>query len=185
MPKVTLVRHGQAAAGFGDDLDPGLSPVGREQAERAAAALAERLAPQPILCSPLRRCRETAAALATRWGIEPTVDVAVGEIVSPADHSGLEARSAWLRSAMQGRWSELGDEHHEWHRGVLDRIRQLDVDTVVHSHFIAINVVVGAATGDDRLVCFAPDNCSWSVFDVDGDNITVVELGRQANTEVR
>ena len=56
---------------------------------------------------------------------------------------------------------------------------------MVHSHFIAINVVVGAATGDDRLVCFAPDNCSWSVFDVDGDNITVVELGRQANTEVR
>ena len=30
----------------------------------------------------------------------------------------------------------------------------------------------------------APDNCSWSVFDVSGDNIEVVELGRQAKTDV-
>jgi broad specificity phosphatase PhoE len=86
---------------------------------------------------------------------------------------------------MQGPWSALSAEHHAWRQAIVDRVRALDEDTVVHSHFIAINVVVGAATGDDRLVCFAPDNCSWSVFDVDGDNITVVELGRQANTEVR
>src|SRR5690606_7466605 len=131
---------------------------------------------QPIVCSPLRRCRETASFLADRWGVTPTVDPAVGEIVSPADAAGLDARGAWLRRAMQGTWSALGDEHHAWRRSVVDALRSLEVDTVVHSHFVAINVVVGHATGDDRLVCFAPDNCSWSVFDVDGDNITVVEL---------
>jgi hypothetical protein len=56
---------------------------------------------------------------------------------------------------------------------------------VVHSHFIAINVVVGAALGDDRVVCFAPDNCSWTVVDVTGDSISLVTLGEQATTEVR
>lgn len=180
-----MVRHGQAAAGFSDDLDPGLSELGRAQAEAAADALAASLGAQPIIASPLRRCRETAAPLAARWGVEPVIDACVGEIVSPDDQAGLEARGAWLRHAMQGAWSALGPEHHAWRQAIIDRIRGLEVDTVVHSHFIAINVVVGAATGDDRLVCFAPDNCSWSVFDVDGDNITVVELGRQANTEVR
>jgi broad specificity phosphatase PhoE len=178
-----MVRHGQAAAGFSDDLDPGLSDLGRRQAEAAAAAL-QSIGPQPIVCSPLRRCRETADALARRWGVEPVVDAAVGEIVSPADATGLEARGAWLRDAMQGTWSALGPEHDTWRQGVVDAVRALEVDTVVHSHFIAINAVVGAATGDDRLVCFAPDNCSWTVLDVDGDSITVVELGTQANTKV-
>jgi broad specificity phosphatase PhoE len=184
MPRITMVRHGQAAASWGDDLDPGLSDVGAAQARAAADALAP-IGPQPIVCSPLRRCRETAAALAGLWGVEPVVDERVGEIVSPADQTGLEARAAWLRIAMQGTWSALGPGHHGWRRSVLDAVTALREDTVVHSHFIAINVVVGAATGDDRLVCFAPDNCSWTVFDVDGDNISVVELGRQATTEVR
>jgi broad specificity phosphatase PhoE len=184
MPRITMVRHGQAAAGFSDDLDPGLSDLGREQADAAAAAL-ESIGPQPIVCSPLRRCRETADALARRWGVEPKVDPAVGEIISPADAAGLEARGAWLRQAMQGRWSALGPEHHAWRRSVVDAVLALDVDTVVHSHFVAINVVVGTATDDDRLVCFAPDNCSWTVFDARDGNLAVVELGRQASTEVR
>ena len=183
MPRITMVRHGQAAAGFSDDLDPGLSDVGRVQAAAAADALAS-IGPLPIICSPLRRCQETATALAQHWGVEPIVDAAVGEIVSPADASGLEARGAWLREAMQGTWSALGPEIQQWRDLVLGRVRAIETDTVVHSHFVAINVVVGAALGDDRVVCFAPDNCSWTVFDVDGDNITVVDLGRQANTKV-
>jgi broad specificity phosphatase PhoE len=184
MPRITLVRHGQAAAGWSDDLDPGLSEIGHAQAAATADAIAS-IGPQPIICSPLRRCRETAAALAALWNVEPIVDPAVGEIVSPADSAGLEARGAWLREAMGGTWSQLGSEHARWHDAVIERIRAIEVDTVVHSHFIAINVVVGAALGDDRVVCFAPDNCSWTVVDVDGDDLTIVELGRQATTEVR
>ena len=176
-----MVRHGQAAAGFSDDLDPGLSELGRAQAEAAADALAG-TGPLPIVTSPLRRCRETAAPLGTRWGVEPVVDVAVGEIVSP--DPGLEARHAWLREVMGGPWSALAAEQRAWRQTVIDRISTFDVDTIVFSHYMAINVVVGAATDDDRLVCFAPDNCSWSVFDVDAGKIRVVELGRQANTTV-
>lgn len=179
-----MVRHGQAAAGFSDDLDPGLSDLGRAQAAAAAGALAA-IGPQPIIASPLRRCRETAQALSGVWGVEPVIDAAVGEIVSPADHAGLAARGAWLRNAMQGTWSTLDDDVRVWRQAVVDRVLAIDEDTVVHSHFIAINAVVGAATGDDRVVCFAPDNCSWTVFDIEGDKIDVVELGRQANTEVR
>ena len=36
----------------------------------------------------------------------------------------------------------------------------LRADTVVVSHFIAINAVIGSATGDDRLVVCSLDNCS-------------------------
>jgi broad specificity phosphatase PhoE len=123
------------------------------------------------------------------------VDAAVGEIVSPVDDARperpperkarLEARAAWLRGAMAGHWSDLGPVHHAWRQRVLDRLATVTTDTVVCSHFIAINVAVGAALDDDRVVCFRPDNCSWTVLDVDGDSLRVVELGRQATTEVR
>ncbi|MXY36711.1 MAG: histidine phosphatase family protein, partial [Dehalococcoidia bacterium] len=53
-----LIRHGLAAAGL-DDLDPGLAPLGHEQAAITARAL-RKLTPSRLVVSPLRRTRETA-----------------------------------------------------------------------------------------------------------------------------
>ena len=60
----------------------------------------------------------------------------------------------------------------------------LEVDTVVVTHYIAINAAVGVATGDDRVVNFRPDNCSCTVVERDGQSLTLVELGRQRETVV-
>jgi broad specificity phosphatase PhoE/ribonuclease HI len=75
-----LLRHGETPltpqkrfSGSGG-TDPSLSAVGREQAERAAEALAARGTIQHILASPLTRTRQTAAAVAERLGIEVTVE---------------------------------------------------------------------------------------------------------------
>ncbi|MFE6825463.1 bifunctional RNase H/acid phosphatase [Streptomyces sp. NPDC057690] len=75
-----LLRHGETPltpqkrfSGSGG-TDPSLSDVGREQAERVAAALARRGTVQHILASPLARTRETAAAVAARLGLEVTVE---------------------------------------------------------------------------------------------------------------
>ncbi|MFF0015109.1 bifunctional RNase H/acid phosphatase [Streptomyces sp. NPDC005374] len=75
-----LLRHGETPltpqkrfSGSGG-TDPALSAVGREQAERAAEALARRGTIQHILASPLTRTRETAAAVADRLGLEVTVE---------------------------------------------------------------------------------------------------------------
>ncbi|WP_406127222.1 bifunctional RNase H/acid phosphatase [Streptomyces canus] len=75
-----LLRHGETPltpqkrfSGSGG-TDPSLSDIGREQAERAAEALAGRGTIQHILASPLTRTRQTAAAVAERLGIEVTVE---------------------------------------------------------------------------------------------------------------
>ncbi|MDN3020590.1 bifunctional RNase H/acid phosphatase [Streptomyces sp. S.PB5] len=75
-----LLRHGETPltpqkrfSGSGG-TDPSLSDVGREQAERVAAALARRGTIQEILASPLARTRETAGAVAERLGLEVTVE---------------------------------------------------------------------------------------------------------------
>lgn len=183
MSRLVLVRHGEAAAGFASDVDPGLSDAGRLQAEQMAESVAADFDPVPILVSPLRRCRETAEPLERRWGVTATVDPDVGEVSSPT--ADLAGRGAWLRQFMQSSWDGCEAELLAWRQAVIDRLLRIEHDTVVVSHFIAINVAVGEATGQRRVVCFRPDNCSRTVLEVRDSTLQVVELGGEASTVVR
>lgn len=80
-----LLRHGETAltpqkrfSGSGG-TDPCLSEVGREQAARAATAFATRGTIQAIVTSPLKRCQETAQAVAARLGLDVRVDEGLRE----------------------------------------------------------------------------------------------------------
>ncbi|HUJ48347.1 MAG TPA: hypothetical protein VLV55_14525, partial [Rhizomicrobium sp.] len=53
-------------------------------------------------------------------------------------------------------------------------------DTAVFTHYIAINVAIGAAAGDDRVVVFSPDNCSVTILETDGGVLRLIEKGREA-----
>lgn len=181
MAKVYMVRHGKAAAGFDGHADPGLDDLGRAQAEATADLLAD-LGPLPIYSSPLARARETAAPLAKRWDSEVIIEPRVAEIPSPTED--LAERSAWLRQAMAGSWSALDDSLNTWRRELIDCVTALPEDSVVFCHFIAINVAVGGAENDDRMVIFSPDNGSVTTLSNDGGSLKVLELGRTAVTHV-
>jgi broad specificity phosphatase PhoE len=182
MPLLYLIRHGQASSTWEPgDWDPGLSEVGRAQAEVRAEQMAGiHHVPLALLSSPLRRARETAAALERRWKSVATIEPRVGEIqafgVAP------ERRREWLRSILQLRWSELaapGSPLDRWRNDVLQALLAITQDTVVFSHSVAINVAVGFALGDDRVTCFLPANCSCTVVEVAGGMLRVVELGSE------
>jgi broad specificity phosphatase PhoE len=179
-----MVRHGRAAAGCDADPDPPLDEVGRSQ----AAAVADRLAAGavlPIVTSPLRRCQETAAVLASRWNVTPVIDAAVGEIPSPLGVP-ITDRVGWLRQAMAGEWAALGGRYTDYRDAVAAWVAERREDTIVFSHFVAINAVIGAAMGDDRLVLASLDNCSVTTFDVDASGgLRVVEVGTEADTLIR
>ncbi|KQX16743.1 ribonuclease [Streptomyces sp. Root431] len=75
-----LLRHGETAltpekrfSGSGG-TDPELSAAGLRQAEAVAEALAARGTIQEIVSSPLTRCRQTAAAVAARLGLDVQVE---------------------------------------------------------------------------------------------------------------
>ena len=181
MAKIYLVRHGKAAAGFAGHADPGLDDLGRAQADATAAMLAD-LGPLPIYSSPLARARETAEPLAARWSQEVIIEPRVAEIPSPTDD--LTERAAWLRQAMAGTWSELDETLNDWRRALIDCVTAIPEDSVVFCHFIAINVAVGGANDDERMVLFAPDNGSVTTLSNDGGRLSVLELGRTADTHV-
>ena len=162
MSRLYLVRHAQAAGSWDGDLDPGLDDIGWAQAE----GLIERLPGSlPVLVSPLRRARETALPLERRFGTTARVESRVGEIATP-DGIGLAERGTWLRDLMDRRWPDLGPELRLWRQGVLDALAELSAETIVVTHYIAINVAVGASCGDDRVVNTSPANTSVTVIDV-------------------
>lgn len=179
MSRIYLVRHGEAAAGWGGHADPGLSDRGHRQAEAVAQAL-EPLGPLAIVSSPLLRAQETAAPLARRWGVDVRIDPGVGEIPSPTED--LAGRSAWLAQQFQLTWDERGDDLHRWRGTVLATLLSCSADTVVFTHYVAIGVAVGAATGDlDGDV--RPDNCSVTIVEsVDDERLELIEMPRQRTT---
>ncbi|MFM8826909.1 MAG: histidine phosphatase family protein [Actinomycetota bacterium] len=188
MARVYMVRHGRAAAGWNVDPDPGLDELGRSQALAAATELVPRGA-MAVVTSPLLRCRQTAFPTATAWGTEARVEPRVGEIPSPEGYS-LENRVEWLREAMAGTWTQVaarsGAHYRTYRDSVAAAIGEMQTDTVVFSHFIAINAVIGAATGDDRVVIASLDNCSITVLDVSADgSFALVETGGEADTLIR
>lgn len=179
MPRLYLVRHGRASAGW-EEADPPLDEVGRAQARALADRLAP-LGPLPLVTSPLRRTRETAVPLGARWGVVAAVEPAVAELPSPEGVPD-DARVAWLRGVLGGTWSELGARYERYRASVLDRLASYPDDTVVVSHFVAINAAVGAALGDDRLVVLHLDNCSVTTVDVAGGTFTLAEGGAEDPT---
>ncbi len=179
--KLYLIRHGRASAGFAEAQDPGLDEVGRAQAQAIAQELGP-LGPLPLVTSPLKRARETAAPFEALWGLQAQVEPDVGEIPSPV--ADLQVRAAWLRQALQGRWSDLPPAYQKWRDRVVACLQTLKTTTVVITHFVAINAAVGLATGDDRMVCFAPDHCSCTVLELIDGTLRVVKLGRQRATQV-
>jgi broad specificity phosphatase PhoE len=176
--RIYMVRHGKAAAGFGEDMDPGLDALGNQQAEAVAQKL-HSLGPLAILSSPLRRAQETARPLSRLWDRKPVIERAVAEIPSPKGMT-LEARVQWLRALMAGSWRDVTPELADWRKACIASVARLNEDSVIFSHYVALNVLAGAATGDDRVVTFSPDNCSVTIFQCDGVNVRIVEKGGEA-----
>jgi broad specificity phosphatase PhoE len=183
MARLYLVRHGRATGGWDVDPDPGLDELGRQQADGLVERLAP-LGPLPVVTSPLRRCQQTAAPLAAHWEVEVVIEPLVAEIPSPPGVP-MDERVAWLRQAMAGTWTALGGPWTDYRDEVLAYMRSREVDTVVVSHFVAINAVIGACRGDDRLVVNSLDNASVTIVETSASGLVLLETGHEADTLIR
>ena len=86
---------------------------------------------------------------------------------------------------MDGTWADLGGRYVEFRDQVVTTLCGIETDSVVFSHFIAINAAIGMAIGDDRLVVRSLDNCSVTVIDVVDGALQLVESGHEADTLIR
>ncbi len=182
MTKIYLVRHGKAAAAFDEDHDPPLDKIGIRQALAMADTLGP-LGPMSMVTSPMRRTRETISALEAVWGSPARVEPRVTEVPSPTEDLG--ARRTWLTGIMAGNWSDEAAAHLAgWRAALMAAIDEIETDTVVSTHFVAINTIVGLLTDDDRVTIFRPDNCSITRLERRDGKLVVAEMGREVETEV-
>lgn len=182
MTRLFLIRHGEPEAAWGGAADdPGLSEVGREQAVAAATTLCA-LGDLRIISSPMRRCVETAAPYASKRGQAPAIEPRVSEVATPA---GVADRRAWLLQNFpwQGgparAWSDLAPELAAWREQMLGCVRALDQDCVVFTHFIAINVIAGAALARNETIVCKPGYASITELAVEGGALRLRRLGEE------
>ena len=175
---IYLIRHGLALAGV-DDLDPGLAPLGREQAAATARALSGINAGR-LIVSPLRRTRETAVPIAAALQLEPEIREEVAEVFDPSWP--VDERRAMIGPFMAGVWADQPERLKAWRRRVVDTLLEAGLaaaaenrDLVVVSHYIAIGVAIGEATGDDRVVPAPMANCSITRLTAGHGGLTLIE----------
>lgn len=187
MTRIFLIRHAEPAASWGGaDDDPGLTEKGRRQAEAAAAALRE-LGPRVVASSPMQRCRETAAPFAGLLGAEARIERRVSEVVAPP---GIADRRTWLRdtfpwadSVPRRQWSSVQPELRSWRDAAVAAIREIDQDTAVFTHFIALNAIASAVLGSEDTIVFRPGHASITELEATPSGLRLVRFGDEMVAE--
>lgn len=179
---VYLVRHGEAASSWTQSDDPGLSESGISQANEAARILYQRISPDyALLSSPLRRAMETGKPLADRMGSGISVVPAFREIATPVP---LIERQEWLQGAQDQPWDALPELVTRWRTDLLEQLYAVQQPTVIFTHFMALNAIVGHFRGSKKLIYFLPGNASITHLRRVGPDFDIVELGHQIETKV-
>lgn len=164
---IHLVRHGQTSANrdglLVGRIDPPLTDLGVEQADRLAAALVGSSVVR-VVSSPLARTRQTATAIAARLGLEVELDVRAIEIDygawdgTPLAEVPLEAWRQWRTDA------DFRPPGGESLREVGERTGRLmgdllvdDASVIVVTHVSPIKAALTWALG-------ASDLLAWRMF---------------------
>lgn len=116
MKRLLFVRHGESQANAMRSLDcavpgPGLTELGRAQAEALAASLAD-VEVHAVWASSMIRAQETAAPLAERLGLSVKVDPDLREAHVGDLHSRSDDSAIWHWRTLYARWladAELGE----------------------------------------------------------------------------
>ena len=184
MTKIILVRHGEASASWEESSDPGLSNLGINQAEECSSILLklEDIDNFDLKSSPLKRAIETAEKLKIKLNKNLLIDPAFAEIPSPG--VSLQNRQHWLKEIFNQKVDELEKPQKNWHKKIISEIKKIERPTIIFSHFMVINTIVGYVKKDESMVCFYPDNCSITKLNKSEDEIHLANLGSELSSKI-
>lgn len=187
-----FLRHGESVSNASADVvalpEPEgdrLSELGARQARAAAELIAERLQIERIVCSPMRRARETAAPIAELTGLEPEIWEWVHELREPSGYAELPAEEQQRQRWSNRMVAHADDPDHapgdgESFAGLLGRVRRtqdrLLADGVDRTLLVGHGIFLRFAFADamlgegftprvvDRLWRIGSLNCGLSTF---------------------
>ncbi len=195
MIKIYLVRHGEATEGW-TSQDPPLSELGKSQAQSLITFMDSVIDESSInntnaISSPLNRCKETASLALEKKYLEILINDNFRELPSPT--LDLEKRVNWLRRMLPLTWPELlrdketidsGVNFTQWKENIMSNIYSLKKHTIIFTHFVVINTVIGEILKSDKIVNFHPSNCSITEISKIKDKLKIVKIGKSLESKV-
>jgi broad specificity phosphatase PhoE len=181
--KIYIIRHGEAAKSWEVDRDPELSLKGREQAQNISDILAqEDLNDFQIISSPLRRAIETSKPISKKLNKEVKINESFVEIPSPGIN--MSERPSWLREMFSKDVDQFEKPQADWRDKIINVTHSFKSPTLIFSHFMVINVLVGYLQKSKKIVTFYPDNCSVTKMSLNQGMLSLEEIGSNQESEV-
>lgn len=178
--RLYAARHGETdwnyEGRYQGQRESTLTPLGRRQAQALGGALAECNAAR-IVASPLRRCVETARALAVRLGVRVETDARLLEIAHGTWEGRLREEIERIDGERMRAWREapdtvtfeggesLADVERRW-RAFADSLTGHN-DVVVVTHDVLVRLAILGATHRNSALLWQPHvrNGGYAVFE--------------------
>ena len=183
--KIILIRHGEAASSWEKSTDPGLSDLGKAQAEECSNELLKikNINSYSLISSPLTRAKKTSEPLSKKINIPVSINPLFAEIPSPGIN--LFERKEWLQKIFRMKLSDLETPQKKWKDAIIAELENINKPTIIFSHFMVINIIVSYLKKSDFIVNFYPDNCSITNLSKNGKGeIELINLGSELQTEL-
>jgi len=182
---IYLIRHGEAAHAWDKAPDPKLSGNGQIQAQKLADDYLPLLNARDfqLVSSPLQRAQETAIPFQEALKLSPIINPNFAEVPSPS--IALADRREWLKGLFSKKVNELEQPQVDWRNNIIAGIQSLEKNTLIFSHFMTINAVVGWIRGNEKLVSYYPNYCSITKIERVGNDFFIRSLGKELTTIIQ
>lgn len=181
---IYLIRHGEAAQAWDKAPDPKLSELGQQQAKQLADDYLLTLSTDfQLVSSPLQRAQETAIPFQKNLNLSPIINPNFAEVPSPG--IALVDRRNWLKGLFTKKVTELEPPQLDWRNNIISGIQSLEKNTLIFSHFMTINAVVGWIRGNEKLVSYYPNYCSITKIEKVGNEFFIRSLGKELTTIIQ
>ncbi|MFK7982936.1 MAG: histidine phosphatase family protein [Saprospiraceae bacterium] len=187
MAKTTiyLIRHGEAAQAWDEAPDPILSKNGIQQAQNLAKKYVPILKKSDfqLLSSPLARAQQTATPFQEALSSRIIINTNFAEIPSPG--IALADRRNWLKALFGKTIAELEKPQLEWRNTIIQGVQSIEKNTLIFSHFMTINAIIGWITNNKHVVNYYPNYCSITQIEKVENQFIIKELGEELTTIVQ
>jgi probable phosphoglycerate mutase len=179
---IILVRHGEASAAWSVHPDPGLSELGRKQAENSGKDLINQMASYQLLSSPKKRAIETMEIMRIENKYPFKLDSRFIEI--PSDNVDVNKKKEWLSRIFTAPVEELPETVREWRSKLISWLKDAEGNFIVTTHFMVINALVSYITSNNAISYFHPDYASRTEIFTKNGELTQLILGDDKKTVI-
>ena len=181
--KLIFVRHGEADSAYGEHDDPVLSIKGISQSKNLLKNIKlQNLEKFTFISSPKLRALKTADPLAKRFNKKILIDDNFIEI--PAKDVPLDKKQSWLKKIVATKKSDLPESIKLWSRNILQRIRDIQEDSIIFTHFMVMNAAISELTQAEKILCFYPDYTSIIEINITNGKIKSFSQGNSKKTYI-